>query len=195
MKKILLLSSATFCSLLFLKAQETHFGIKAGLNMATINYDKIEDYDSKAGLHAGILAHIHISNHFAVQPELVYSMQGGKGTDHKLQTSYLNLPVLAQYMFSNGFRLQTGPQLGVLLNAERKADNGVEVDVNDRLKTVDFAWTLGGGYLFPPGIGIDARYNLGLSNINEPSELIKGQNRVFQVGLFYQFMHQQAKKK
>jgi hypothetical protein len=188
MKKIVLILSSIFLIIASLGAQETSFGIKAGLNMATVDIDDQADYDSKAGAHVGVLAHIHISDHFAIQPEVVYSMQGGKGVDHKLQANYINIPLLAQYMFNNGFRLQTGPQLGVLISAERKSD-ALDVDVKDRLKTVDFAWSIGAGYLFPAGLGIDGRFNWGLSNINEPSEGVEATNKVFQIGLFYQFPH------
>jgi hypothetical protein len=34
-----------------------------------------------------------------------------------LRLNYINVPVL-QYMFGDGFRLQTGPQLGILTNAK-----------------------------------------------------------------------------
>jgi hypothetical protein len=38
------------------------------------------------------------------------------------------------------------------------------------------------------GFGVDARYNLGLSNINE-SDAVKSTNRGVQVGVFYLFKH------
>jgi hypothetical protein len=88
-------------------------------------------------------------------------------------------------MFDEGFRLQTGPQLGFLTGAETKSGD-VEVDVDDQIKSIDFSWVFGGGYLFPQGFGIDVRYNLGISNISDISGF-EAQNRVFQLGLFYQF--------
>lgn len=171
----------------FVQGQQTHFGVKAGVNIASVAIDNGDDYNSKAGLHIGGLAHIHISRQFALQPELVFSMQGGKDDNEKLKLNYLNIPLLAQYMTNDGFRLQTGPQLGILLAAERKVGD-VEIDVDDDLSSVDFSWTFGAGYLFPSGFGIDARYNLGISNISD-DESFEAKNRVFQVGLFYQFMH------
>ncbi len=171
----------------FVQGQQTHFGVKAGVNIASVAIDNGDDYNSKAGLHIGGLAHIHISRQFALQPELIFSMQGGKDDNEKLKLNYLNIPLLAQYMTNDGFRLQTGPQLGILLAAERKVGD-VEIDVDDDLSSVDFSWTFGAGYLFPSGFGIDARYNLGISNISD-DESFEAKNRVFQVGLFYQFMH------
>lgn len=178
------------------KAQETHFGVKAGVNIASVEVEDGDDLNSKVGLHVGGLAHIHISQHFALQPELVFSMQGGKAEDNddvKLKLNYINIPVLAQYMINDGFRLQTGPQLGFLVGAESKAGD-VEVDQKDNYSTVDFSWTFGAGYLFPSGFGVDARYNHGISNISDVSG-VEVRNRVFQFGLFYQFMHQNKTKR
>lgn len=185
-------SSLIFCSL-FVSAQETHFGLKAGLNVSSVNVSPGGDYDSKAGLHIGGLAHIHISPHFALQPEVVYSMQGGKVDDLKLNLNYINIPLLAQYMVDNGFRLQTGPQLGLLVSSKRE-EGDVEVNLKDNFSTVDFSWAFGMGYLFPEGFGIDARYNLGINDIWDPGSA-KMKNSVFQVGLFYQFMHTNAGKR
>ncbi|HEX7903125.1 MAG TPA: porin family protein [Chitinophagaceae bacterium] len=193
MKKFFLLIVTTFCSIILLKAQETHFGIKAGANFSTVDVSNGTDYDTKVGFHAGGLAHIHVSRHFAIQPELMYSTQGGKVGDFKLKLNYINLPVLVQYMINDGFRLQTGPQIGFRTSAKSELGD-VTIDRKSEYKSVDFAWTFGAGYLFPEGIGIDARYNLGISDITE-TENTKAKNNVFQVGLFYQFMHQHSKKK
>jgi hypothetical protein len=171
-------------------SQETHFGIKAGINSASVEVNDGEDYDSKIGFHIGGLAHIHLTKHFAVQPELTYSTQGGKDGDFKLKLNYINLPVLVQYMFNEGFRVQTGPQIGFLTSAETESGD-IEVDIKDDVQSIDFSWTFGAGYLFPQGIGVDLRYNLGISNISDDNDF-EARNRVFQAGIFYQFMHSKS---
>lgn len=168
-----------------LQAQNTSFGIKGGVNVATLAVEDGEEYDSKTGFHGGLLAHIHISRHFAVQPELVYSCQGGEIPAYKLKLGYLNLPVLAQYMINDGFRLQTGPQIGFLMSAEQKMGD-VEVDVASAYDNIDFAWVVGAGYLFKNGVGVDLRYNIGLTDVADATNTDL-QNRVLQLGLFYQF--------
>ena len=90
-------------------------------------------------------------------------------------------------MTNDGFRLQTGPQLGLLTSAKSEFGD-VEVDAKDDISSVDFSWTFGAGYLFHSGFVIDARYNHGISNISD-DESFEARNRVFQVGVFYQFMH------
>src|SRR5258705_6280752 len=183
--KSILFSVAFIAMALIVHAQRTdaYFGVKAGQSIASLNVEDGVDYNARASAHVGVLAHIHLTSHFAVQPELFLSGQGGKDGNEKLRLLYLTLPLLLQYMTGNGFRLYTGPQLGVLLSAKDKTGN-VEVDFKDQLKSVDFSWVFGTGYQFPgSGFGIDARYNLGISNIDDGSPVV--QNRVFAVGLFY----------
>jgi hypothetical protein len=193
MKKTFCVTAFTIISFFAARAQETHFGIKAGVNVSSVDITNGEDFASKAGLHLGGLAHIHITQHFALQPELVYSMQGGKDGNEKLKLNYINVPVLVQYMTQEGLRLQTGPQLGFLTSAKSKIDD-VEIDQKDDLNSFDFSWTFGAGFLFPSGFGIDARYNHGISNISDDNSF-EARNRVFQFGLFYQFMHGKTTKR
>ena len=170
-----------------MKAQDTHFGIKGGLNISSLDVKDGVDFDSKTGFHIGGLAHIHLSPHFAVQPELTYSTQGGKDGDRKWKLGYLNVPVLLQIMTGTGFRFETGPQLGFAVSSKYK-DGDIEYDYGDVTETVDVSWAIGVSYLFPEGIGFDARYNHGLTDVYEP-ESYKIRNRVFQIGVFYLFMN------
>jgi hypothetical protein len=168
-------------------AQKVQFGVKAGVNLANFDYSGSDNASSKAGLNIGALAHIHLNENWAVQPEAVFSMQGAEIDNSKAKVNYINIPVLAQYMFANGFRLQTGPQLGILTSAKGKVGD-VEVDVDNAYKSTDIGWAFGAGYLFPgSGIGVDARYNLGITDISKAPQDLK--NRVWQFGLFYQFKH------
>jgi hypothetical protein len=169
------------------RAQDTHFGIKAGMNVSSLDVKDGVDWDSRVGVHIGGLAHVHLSPHFGVQPELVFSQQGGESGNTKWKINYLNIPVLFQYMTGTGFRFQTGPQLGFAVSSEVK-DGDVEMDNDDDVNTMDLSWSFGASYLFPGGLGIDARYNHGISDIYEPSNW-EVRNRVFQIGLFYQFMN------
>ncbi len=184
--------TAILISLLFLlfnaNAQDVHFGVKGGINISQLNFSDNISSDSKVGLHFGILAHIHTSSKtWAIQPELFYSMEGAKDVDNSGVTynlNYLNLPVLLQYMFENGFRLEGGPQMGFLLKANTKG-GGVTVD-DKGYKSTAFSIPLGVGYLTHTGWGFDARYVFGLSNINDLNGGQTIQSNVFQLGIFYQ---------
>ena len=167
-----------------------NFGIKGGLNVYDINNEDNTGYDSRVGLHIGVLGHVHVTPHFALQPEFVYSSEGATYTDELGNTSYyeldyFNIPVLFQYMFHNGLRLQAGPQLGILVKAKSRLENST-TDLTDT-KTYDAALSLGISYVVPStGFGIDARYNIGLSNINKGSGPAST-NRGLQLGVFYIF--------
>lgn len=165
-------------------AQEVHWGVKGGINFSNLKNGG-NAADSRTGFNLGALAHIHVDPHFAIQPELMYSSQGAKyanGTSSKID--YINVPVLGQFMFGDGFRLQTGPQLGFLTSAE--STNGAHSnDFKSSLKKTDVSWSFGAGYLTHAGLGLDARYNLGLTDISKANSDLK--NSVWQIGLFYQF--------
>lgn len=188
MKKIFLLA-ASFVAILSVHAQRTQIGLKGGLNVSTLTNSDGGERGSRLGGHAGLLAHIHLSDQLALQPELVYSSQGAKYTvsdgEHNLALNYINLPLQLQYMFNNGFRIQTGPQVGFLASVKDRRD-GTETGffTSDDFNTVDVSWSVGLGYLSASKLGVDARYNFGLSNIND-ARGASVRNNVFQLGLFY----------
>jgi hypothetical protein len=172
-------------------SQEVNIGIKGGLNAYTLGGDDTSDVKTKLGFNLGLLGHIHISDRFGLQPELVYSTQGAAsddGSDIDLNLSYINVPVLFQYMYDNGFRIQAGPQIGFLTSAKAKGASA-SVDIKDSFNTLDVALSVGASYVHPvSGFGVDARYNYGLSNVNDSSGS-EAFNRGFQLGVFYLFKH------
>ncbi|MBK8557471.1 MAG: PorT family protein [Lewinellaceae bacterium] len=102
---------------------------KGGLNVYNIQNDNSTSNDPIVGFHLGLLGHIHLARQIAFQPEFVLSTQGAKykGPDAgtTLDLAYINVPLLIQYMFDNGFRLQAGPQIGVLAAANQNLITGV----------------------------------------------------------------------
>jgi hypothetical protein len=190
MKKLVVLVLTT--GVFFTASAQIQFGVKAGANFATLAGSGSEGATTKVDFHGGGFAHIPLANSFFLQPELVYSRQGAKATSDGLvfniNQSYLNIPVLAKYQHSSGLYGETGPQLGFLLAANVKAGASSQ-DVKSSYKSTDFSWAFGVGYMIPSiSAGIDARYNLGLSNI--AAQEVSGysvRNSVFQLGVFYLF--------
>lgn len=90
---------------------------------------------------------------------------------------------MGKYYVVKGLSLEAGPQLGFLLSAKNESTN-----VKDSFKTFDFGVNLGLGYKLNNGLNFGARYNLGLTNIND-SEGSSGKNRngVIQVSVGYFF--------
>lgn len=174
------------------QAQNANIGIKGGLNLYNVNNESSSNGDAKLGFHLGLIGHFHLNEQFALQPEVVFSTQGSEftnsGNDVKLNLNYINVPLILQYMFDNGFRLQAGPQLGLLVSAKTEA-NDTELDLKDNFKGIEFGASFGVGYVNPSSnFGIDARYNMGLTDINENSPEAS-YNRGYQVGVFYLFNH------
>lgn len=186
MKKIIIGLFLLIPAVKFTIAQHADFGIKAGYNAANFTNSAGSSYKMKDGFNAGLLAHIHLNKNWAIQPELVYSAQGTKyNTGNSSYTlDYINIPVLAQLMFGEGFRLETGPQLGFLAHAQSNTGN-VSVKATDSFNSTDFSWAFGLGYITPVKLGFDVRYNLGISDITKASSTVH--NSVIQAGIFYQF--------
>jgi hypothetical protein len=190
MKKLVVLVLST--GVFFTASAQVQFGVKAGANFATLAGSGSEGATTKVDFHGGGFAQIPLANSFFLQPELVYSGQGAKATSdgvvYNVNQNYLNIPVLAKYQHSSGLYGETGPQIGFLLSANVKA-GGSSQDVKSSYKSTDFAWAFGVGYKISSiNAGIDARYNLGLSNI--AAQEVSGypvKNSVFQIGIFYVF--------
>ena len=115
--------------------------------------------------------------------------------------NYLEIPVLARLGIPNESKIDpffyAGPAVSLLLSAdasfEGTADGSAvdeEVDIKDILKSVDFGLIFGGGVGIEAGRGeviLDARYNLGLSSIDDSPDDADIKNGVISVFVGYQF--------
>ena len=137
------------------------FGVKGGVNLANLSGD-VNDNKMKIGFMVGGFANYAINDQLTVQPELMFSQAGCKfdaDGDPKLKLNYIVLPIMVKYSFG-AINLQAGPQLGFLLSAEDDGD-----DIKEFLKPIDLGLNIGAGYQIMENLGVEARYNLGLSNI------------------------------
>ncbi len=179
--------------------QQVKFGPKAGVNFA--NLSNMDNSEMKTGFHVGAVAEIKFNEKFSIQPEVVYSAQGTKFSSNnaevKLNNDYINVPIMAKYYIVDGFSVEAGPQIGFLMKAEQEGSYGGftgTTDMKDYYKSVDFGVGLGLAYDLPMGLFFNARYNLGLSKVQEDytvgSVTFKAddvKNNVIQVGVGYKF--------
>lgn len=184
MKKVFLLF---VCAATFAGSQaQVKFGAKAGSNFSTLSGDDADGAKMKVGVNVGVFAEVPLASSFSFRPEVVFSTQGAKSSvgsqNFKLNTSYINIPLIVKYTTTSGFFGETGPQVGILAAAKTKGI-GESSDVKDAYKSTDFAWAFGLGYQLASGFGINGRYNLGLTKIADNDAKIK--NSVFQLGVFY----------
>lgn len=187
-KSIILASGIFFLMATGSMAQHVNIGIKTGLNFYNLNGNHIPNPDFIPGFHVGMLGHIHLTDRFGLQPEFTYSLQGAKSGGTRYNLGYLNLPVLFQYMFNNGFRLQAGPQLGFLVHANSKLNNN-SLDEKNNFKSVEVGMGIGVSYVHSPtGFGADLRFNRGLTDISNINSF-SATNQGIQLGVFYLFKH------
>ena len=209
MKKIIL-SVVAIATFGFSQAQDIKYGAKVGLNVATLNGD-LEDAKSLIGAHLGGFVEIKINEKFAFQPELLYSMQGAKSEysesepdysyseEAKYKLGYLNVPLMAKYFATDKLFIEAGPQIGFLMSAKNEfkfsetfmgdtESASGDVDIKDNLKSIDFGLNFGLGYEFTENVFASARYNVGLSDINDvQGSDMKIQNGVLQFSVGYKF--------
>jgi hypothetical protein len=222
MKKLFL---TVFSLIAFIaSAQDFSFGIKAGANFAAIGnsdeplFDPADAFDlselnfvSSSGgdnggltaIYFGVYAEIPVSEKFSIQPELLYSKQGGTqdgslvfqeanvNYESTFNLSYLTVPIMAKFYVAKGLSLEAGPQIGFLLKSEFDIEvnnalfaSSTTEDVKDFTKSNDFAFNIGAGYQLNSGLNFNLRYNIGLTDAYED---IDAKNSVFQVGVGYTF--------
>ena len=101
------------------------FGLKAGLNMSNVWDTKGQDFvaDPKYGLAGGAFLSLPIGKYLGVQPEVMISQKGFKGSGSLLGFSYSNtrtttfidVPLLVQFKPIEYFTILAGPQFSYLL--------------------------------------------------------------------------------
>ena len=187
MKRVLI----TIAALLMLaigNGQNVQFGVKAGVNLATLSGD-VSDLDSRFSFHLGAVAEIPLSEVFSVQPELLYSGQGFKAGDDVVKLDYINLPIMAKYYVADGFSIEAGPQIGYMLSAKSEIDD--EGDVGYEYQLFDFGVNIGLGYKPNSELNLGIRYNWGLASIvNWFDEFFNDEkisNSVLQISIGYNF--------
>lgn len=199
MKKYILLFVFAIVSVASHAQVQVALGLKAGPNFASIDTKASagQNYKSRTGFHAGAFALFKITK-FAIQPEILFSQQGSKitfqGQDLEQNYSYINIPIMLKLYLIGGLNLQAGPQIGFVSSAKEDRFNEIsgqiekDVDVKGLIKGNDFSLGLGAGWDLPFGLTVDARYNLGLSKINDTPQSTEAKNQVFQVSLGYKFI-------
>jgi len=176
---------------------QTGFGVKAGANISGIHFDDDElHYDDQLGWHAGLFMR-HRFGFFGVQPEVLIFTQRGD-LEHNLlgsaeeKLTYLSIPIMFKFYPAAGFNIQAGPQIGFLIGGEREYDTflgvGGTVDIQDEYKSTDVAGSVGIGYDTESGLGVDLRYNFGLTDINESDNGGEAKSSVFVISLGWNFV-------
>ncbi len=156
---------------------QARFGVKAGLNMASQNYDNFGfEPDTKMYLTfmAGVVAEFDFSESFGFGTGLQYhgkgvKYDGGVLGEQTVSTNYLQVPFQFQFR-KNGFFAAAGPYVGFAINGQ--FDDGTDKeDINfgneedDDFGPLDYGVNLEVGYQFSDNLRLTGSYSLGLANI------------------------------
>ncbi|HXB10322.1 MAG TPA: porin family protein [Puia sp.] len=191
MKKLALV---LFSAISFATAHaQFQIGAKAGANFSTVtSSSQFTDPRTLFNFNAGFWVKLPVAPGLSVQPEIFYSGQGAGYTDQGIvgheHFNYIDVPFLLKFAHRSGLYAETGPQVAFLVSANDKYQ-GTTTDIKAYVNSTEFAWVFGFGYKVPVSpFGIDFRYNLGISNVQNNS--ISGtnetvRNSVFQIGLTY----------
>ena len=169
-----------------LKAQDTEYnnpsrlGIKAGINVSNLFANDVVANNGQLGFNGGLFLKVALTQHFAFQPELLFSTQGAEleynnsfiiGTvTHHL--NYLQVPLLGVYNITRNINVQGGIYLASLLSVNPKngSDNNsfnFEEEISkSNFQSIDYGLVLGLGADFNR-ISFGLRYNYGVSNIGK----------------------------
>jgi len=188
--KFLFLSATILFS--FASMAQFHIGAKAGANISKVEGKSFND-QFKYGYHLGGFMEIPISKKLTIQPEVLFNQystvldssykniydgvfSSQNGTNIKL--NYLSIPILLEYKMASFFRLQAGPQFGILIDQDRNLlQNG-----GDAFRRGDLSM-LAGAEIQIMKLRITGRYAIGLSNINDIDNQDKWTNQGFQLSL------------
>lgn len=171
--------------------QAACIGVKGGLNVSTLSVDDPANpdlaFDSQTGLVLGAFIQCGTQGWFGLQGEVVYSQNGAKsrGDDASgIDLNYIRVPILLVGRLASLKGplypiLYAGPQVAFETSCNVNREEGGQSTstgcdseaLDDPLDTnnVEFGLVFGGGVdVLLGGLKgqLDARYNLGLSNLN-----------------------------
>lgn len=164
------------------------------------------------GFNAGLFANIHFgyrnegsavgTGWFGLQPEILFSRQGFTLNEESVNIindntyitsivdaitlNYVTLPILLKLYLTKQLNIEAGPYFSYLIGVTPSLTkiDGAEITLSDLVGTKDAGIALGLGYETKVGLTINARFNLGLSDV---ASNLAWKNQVAAISLGYMF--------
>jgi hypothetical protein len=184
-----LFSTVLFAQKMTYDAGRTTFGVRGGVNFATITGKNASgtkyDNNINTGYHIGVNAEIPVGTGTYIQPGLLYSQKGaefkGNNGNSEVDVNYLEVPVNFVYkpiLGTGRMLLGFGPYVGFGLNGQVKGSNGTKTDVeftknynpaegpaNAQFRRIDGGGNLLAGYEFKNNLSFQINAQLGLTQL------------------------------
>jgi outer membrane protein with beta-barrel domain len=165
-------------------------------NMVPVTTTNREEFSSKTDFYVSFYGALRLTKHYTLQPEITYSNQGSKysGTtlsdqynpftpvtnvSRTLTVTYLSVAMINKFYFNQNLNIHIGPTVDFVVEKNFNVYNDV-----------DLAFTLGAGYEFKNGLGLEARVKKGIVPVistNSPYSDDDHTNVVFSLGATYTF--------
>ena len=115
--------------------EKVSFGVKAGINISNVYDSQGEQFnaDAKLGLAAGLFVALPIGKFIGVQPEILFSQKGYKGSGSLLgsnysytyTSNYIDVPLLFAIKPISLITILVGPQYSFLVKDSYKFDSAL----------------------------------------------------------------------
>lgn len=182
-------------------------GVKAGIALNMMPMTTVTAYDkfkANFGFQGGIYTCFYMSDVIMGQVEFNYTRKGVTTVNHAGEVAfdgstlnytrnihYLQLPVLVGFhsLFEDRIKLLIGPELNYCVGSEIKANYYDPAFDNDDYKENPFnlGLALQATYYVIDALGIDFKFDFGLTRTFVASTGDKGHNAALQLGLCYRF--------
>lgn len=178
----------------FISNAQARPGIKLGFNNSNLSNTTLED---KNDIYIGGFIDIPLATYYTLQPEVLYSRQGGNSNSTEfgdVNINYISITAANKFYVgpNKGFHFVVGLGLDFNVGGNWNILFG-SIDEDFTISPVDLTFSGGIGYEFGFGLTLEARYKQGaistdfLGSRDLFEENGSQLNSVFQVGLAYKF--------
>ena len=176
-------------------AQDFYFGVKGGIAANWMPGTYLDLYDvaqTNVGFYGGVSAALDFDGSFFPQMEVLYARKGVTTNNeftgrYSRNISYIQVPVLAGFkLVDDRFRIMLGPEFGFCIGQnirtqyETPAIKGTPAPFN-------FALALQTTYLIVDNLGVDVKFDYGLTKTMKDALNDNGRNMSLQIGLSFIF--------
>lgn len=177
-------------SLLFTQYAQSQisYGVKGGLNLATVGGSDVRDVEPRVGFHVGGFLGFSLLGLAAFEGGVYFSQKGNAETglvDIEVISNYIDVPIVAKLSFLPFTHIYAGPQFSFLLDSKVSTPDG-DVDITDLTNQSDVAAVIGIGMNLPMGLRLSAGYDFGLVSVDAVNDS-KVYNRVIKLTVGYKF--------